>query len=233
MLPERYANRAVDFIARQGREPFFLYFAPAMPHVPLFAGERFRGKSAAGLYGDVLMEIDWSVGQILDALKQKGFEERTIVIFSSDNGPWTLFGDHAGSPGQLRGSKATVFEGGVRVPFIARFPGRIPPGSVCREPAATIDILPTLARLAGADLPAQRIIDGKEIWPLLAGEKNVKTPHEALFFYWGQQLQAIRSGPWKLHLPHPYSTVAPRGQRGRTWSAPKRNDRPRLVQSRE
>jgi len=210
----RYAARAVDFIERRKAEPFFLYFAPAMPHVPLFVSDQHRGKSGHGLYGDVMMEIDWAVGKILTALAQHGLSENTLVIFTSDNGPWTLYGDHAGSAGPLRGAKAGVFEGGVRVPCLMRWPGRIPAGSVCREVAATMDILPTLAKLAGAEPASERRIDGHDIWPLIAGEPGARSPHEALFFYWGQQLQAIRSGPWKLHVAHPYPVPDPPGQGG-------------------
>lgn len=213
-LPERYAQRAVKFIEQQSDEPFFLYLAPAMPHVPLFAGEQFRGKSGAGLYGDVLMEIDWTVGEILGALARRGLDEKTLVIFSSDNGPWTLFGDHAGSTGPLRGAKGNVFDGGVRVPCIMRWPGKIPAASTCKEVAATIDIFPTLARMVGGELPGDRTIDGKDIWPLIVGEAGAKSPHEALYFYWGDHLQAVRSGPWKMHVPHNYPVPDPPGSGG-------------------
>lgn len=210
-----YTERAVDFIARHRDRPFFLYVPHAMPHVPLFVSEKFRGKSRAGLYADVIREIDWSVGEILKALRRHGLEERTLVIFTSDNGPWLLYGNHAGSAGPLREGKATTFEGGVRVPFIARWPGRIPRGRVCGELAATMDLLPTLARLAGAELPRDRRLDGRDIGPLLRGEPGARTPHEAFYYYWGRELQAVRSGPWKLHFPHTYPRPDPPGADGR------------------
>ena len=179
-----------------------------MPHVPLFAGEKFKGKSKPGLYGDVIQEIDWSVGEILAALKKHGLEENTLVIFTSDNGPWLSYGNHAGSAGPLREGKGTVCEGGVRVPFVARWPGQIPAGSVQDEPAMTIDLLPTVAKLIGAELP-KHPIDGKDIGALLRGEPGAKCPHEAYFHYYAQgELQAVRSGKWKLMLPHTYRTMA-------------------------
>jgi arylsulfatase len=204
-----YAERAVKFIEKNKGRPFFLYLAHSMPHVPLFVSEKFRGKSRRGLYGDVVMEIDGSVGQILDALKAGGFDDRTLVVFTSDNGPWLRFGEHGGSAGPLREGKGTCWEGGMREPFVARWPGRIPAGGVCREPAMTIDLLPTIAKLAGAKLPARKI-DGLDIWPLLAGGRNAQSPHEAFYFYEMDQLQAVRSGRWKLQLPHTYRTLAGR-----------------------
>ena len=206
-LTTAYTDRAVKFIASNKDRPFFLYVAHNMPHVPLFVSDRFTGKSERGVFGDVLMEIDWSVGRILDALKANGLDEKTLVIFSSDNGPWLSYGDHAGSAGPLREGKGTAWDGGVRVPCVMRWPNRIPAGTVCREPAMTIDVLPTLAKLAGAELPKHRI-DGLDIWPLASGQVGAKSPHEALYFYWGQHLQAVRSGKWKLHFAHDYRTMA-------------------------
>jgi len=208
-----YTERAVKFIERNKDRPFFLYVPHAMPHVPLFVSGKFQGKSKRGLFGDVIEEIDWSVGQILAALKKHRLDENTLVMFTSDNGPWLSYGDHAGSAGHLREGKATTFEGGVRVPFIARWPGKIPSRSVCREPAMTIDLLPTIARIVGAELPAHPI-DGLDIRPLLSGRRGAKSPHEALFFYWDQHLQAIRSGPWKLHFAHSYVKPVPPGNGG-------------------
>ena len=158
------------------------------------------------MYGDVIMEIDWSVGEILEALRRHGLDENTIVLFASDNGPWLSYGNHAGSSGPLREGKGTTWEGGIRVPCIMRWPGKIPANSACTEPAMTIDIFPTVARLTGAALPSQTI-DGLDIWPLISGEENAASPHDALYFYWNDGLEAIRSGHWKLHFPHPYSTV--------------------------
>jgi arylsulfatase A-like enzyme len=205
-LTTAYTEHAVKFIEKHKDEPFFLYVPHTMPHVPLAASDKFKGKSKQGLYGDVIEEIDWSVGEILAALAKNGLDEKTLVMFSSDNGPWLSYGDHAGSADGLREGKMTTFEGGVREPFVARWPGKIPPKSVCREPMMTIDVLPTLAKLAGAELPKHKI-DGLDAWPLLAGEPNAKSPHEAFYFYWDRGLQAVRSGKWKLHFPHEYRTL--------------------------
>jgi arylsulfatase A-like enzyme len=214
-LTTRYTERAVSFIERHKDKPFLLYLAHSMPHVPLFVSDKFRGKTSRGLYGDVISEIDWSVGQILNALRQNKIDDNTLVIFTSDNGPWALYGDHGGSAAPLRGYKATAFDGGVRVPFIARWPKRLPAGRVIHNPAMTIDLLPTVARLIGAKLPADRIIDGRDLWALLSGVKNAPDPHDALYFYWGQELQAVRSGRWKLHLPHDYDIHTPGNGGGR------------------
>lgn len=204
-----YTARAVRFIEKNKDRPFFLYVPHSMPHVPLHVSDKFKGKSRQGMYGDVIMEIDWSVGQILSTIKRLELEERTLVIFTSDNGPWLSYGDHAGSVGPLREGKGTTWEGGVRVPCIMRWPGRIPAGTDCDEPTMTIDLLPTIARLVGAELPGHQI-DGKSTWPLMAGNPDARSPHEALYFYWGNQLQAVRSGRWKLHFPHEYRTLAGR-----------------------
>ncbi|MCA9247466.1 MAG: sulfatase [Planctomycetales bacterium] len=201
----RLTERAVALIDKNKSRPFFLYVPHIMPHVPIFASDSFRGRSQLGLYGDVIEEIDWSVGQILAALARHGLEENTLVIFTSDNGPFLGYGDHAGSPGPLREGKLTVFEGGVRVPCVMRWPGHIPPGRDCAEPIATIDLLPTFAALLGAPLP-ERTIDGVNIRPVLFGEPGAKPAREALYFYAGTELQAIRSDDWKLHFPHKYMT---------------------------
>jgi arylsulfatase A-like enzyme len=206
-LTADYTEHAVRFIAENKSRPFFLYLAHNMPHVPLAVSAKFKGTSRRGLYGDVIQELDWSVGQVLAALKDNGLGGRTLVLFTSDNGPWLSYGDHGGSAGPLREGKKTTWEGGVREPFLARWPGHIPAGTVCREPAMTIDLLPTLARLAGAKLP-ELPIDGKDIWPLLSGRPGAKSPQEAYYFYWQRELQAVRAGRWKLHLPHTYQTVA-------------------------
>ncbi len=209
-----YTEHAVDFIQRNHERPFLLYVAHAMAHVPLFVSEKFAEKSEQGLYGDVIMEIDWSVGQILKTLAEYELDENTLVIFTSDNGPWLSYGNHAGSAGLLREGKGTTWEGGVREPCIMRWPGRIPAGSVCHEFAATIDIVPTVARLIDAELPAHTI-DGKDIWPLMSGHPEARSPHEAYFYYWGRELQAVRSGDWKLHFPHNYRSLdGPAGKDG-------------------
>jgi arylsulfatase A-like enzyme len=211
-LTTEYAERAVRFIERHRDRPFFVYLPHAMTHVPLFVSEKFRGKTARGLFGDVMEEVDWSVGRILETLDRLGLAADTLVLFTSDNGPWLSYGDHAGSAGPLREGKGTAFDGGVRVPFVARWPRRIPAGTVCREPAMTIDLLPTFAGLAGAVPPA---VDGRDIGPLLRGEPGAKSPHEALFFYWGAELHAVRSGRWKLHFPHAYRSLKEPGSGGR------------------
>ncbi len=212
-----YTEHAVSFIARKKNRPFFLYVPHAMPHVPLHVSDKFKGKSQAGLYGDVIEEIDWSVGEILKAVRENGLDDRTLVMFASDNGPWLSYGNHGGSSGGLREGKGTTWEGGIREPFIARWPGRIAAGSVCREPAVAIDIFPTVARLTGAQLPARKI-DGMDIWPLLSGDPRAKNPHEAYFFYYNDnELWSVMSGRWKLHLPHTYNSLEgrPGGKDGR------------------
>jgi arylsulfatase A-like enzyme len=208
-----YTERAVSFIERNREKPFFLYVPHAMPHVPLFVSDKFKGKTGS-LYADVISEIDWSVGQILDTLKRTGLDDQTLVIFTSDNGPWLSYGNHAGSPGPFREGKGTTFEGGVRVPFVARWPGHIPKGHVAELPAMNIDMLPTLAVLAGATLHSGRPIDGRNVWPLMSGERGATAPHEVLYFYWGAELHAVRSGNWKLHLPHPYQSLEVAGNDG-------------------
>jgi arylsulfatase A-like enzyme len=206
-----YTERAVKFIERKKDQPFFLYLAHNMPHVPLHVSDKFKGKSDRGLFADVIMEIDWSVGEVLRALERNGVDDNTLVIFTSDNGPWLLYGNHAGSALPLREGKATTFDGGVREPCLMRWPGKIPAGSVCREMAWSMDLLPTIAKLAGSNAPMDRIIDGKDIWPLMSGARNARTPHEVYYGYWGQELQALRSGNWKLHLDHKYLTPKPAG----------------------
>jgi len=201
-----YTERAVKFIEKNKDKPFFVYVPHNMPHVPLFVSDKHRGKSQQGLFGDVIEELDWGVGQILTTLKRLKLDENTLVIFTSDNGPWLNYGDHAGSAGPLREGKGTMFEGGVRVPCVMRWPGKIPAGRECREIAATIDMLPTLAKLSGAELP-KLPIDGKDISPLMLGADGAKSPHDAYYFYWNRHLHAVRSGPWKMHFPHEYRTL--------------------------
>ena len=209
-----YTKRAVKFIEEKKDQPFFVYLAHAQPHVPLYVSDKFKGSTKRGLYGDVVAELDWGVGQILDALKRTGIDENTLVVFTSDNGPWLLYGDHGGSAGPLREGKGTSFEGGFRVPCVMRWPGTIPAGTTCSELAATIDLLPTIAGLAGSIVPSDRIIDGKDIRPLMVGEKNAKSPHQVFYYYAGRNLRAVRSGKWKLVLPHNYSQPAEPGRGG-------------------
>ena len=197
---------AVRFIRKNRNNPFFLYIAHPMPHVPLAVSDRFRNKSGKGLYGDVIMELDWSVGEVARELERNGLRENTLVIFTSDNGPWLVYGNHAGSAGPYREGKGTVWEGGVREPFIASLPGVIPAGSSIQVPAMTIDLLPTVAALTGSDMPS-RTVDGVNILPLLRGD-SIYSPHDALFFYYNvNELQAVQSGQWKLYFPHIYRTL--------------------------
>jgi arylsulfatase len=199
-LTTRYTERAVRFIERHKHEPFFLYLAHSMPHVPLGVSDKFEGHSAQGMYGDVIEEIDWSVGQVLAALDRHGLAENTLVIFTSDNGPWLNFGNHAGSAAPLREGKGTAFEGGPRVPAIMRWPGRIEAGSVSRRMASTIDILPTLAAITGAALP-ELPIDGVNILPLLEGDESA-VPRDQFHFYYAGELRAVREGVWKRVYQH-------------------------------
>lgn len=205
-LTREITRRSVAFIEENRDRPFFLYVPHPQPHVPLFVSDAFRGKSGRGLYGDVIMELDWSVGQIVQALRANGLERNTLVVFTSDNGPWLAYGDHAGSAYPLREGKGTSWEGGVREPFIASFPGRIPAGAVLDTPVMAIDLLPTVAGLCGAGRP-EREIDGKDIWPLLAGQ-TIESPQPAYFFYYNvNELQAVRRGDWKLVFPHRYRSM--------------------------
>ena len=206
-LTTQYTEKAVQFIEDHKDEPFLVYLPHSMVHVPLYVSEKFKGKSKRGLFGDVMMEVDWSVGQILDTLRKNKLDDNTMVVFTSDNGPWLSYGDHCGSAGPLREGKGTMFDGGCRESCVMWWPGKIPSGTSCSTPAMTIDILPTIAALVGADLP-DHTIDGKNIWSLIAGDEDAKSPQEAYFMYYGSQLQAVRSGKWKLHFPHGYRTMA-------------------------
>ncbi len=206
MLTTIYTEHAIDFIKRHKDGPYFIYLAHTMPHIPLYVSEKFAGQSQKGIYGDVIEEIDWSVGQINNTLVELGMEDNTLVIFTCDNGPWLIFGDHGGSAYPLREGKFTTFEGGQRVPCIMKWPGTIPPGSECNELASTIDLFPTIAGITKAELPTHKI-DGHDIIDLLSGKEDAKSPTEAFYFYRGWNLEAIRSGHWKLHLPHEYNKV--------------------------
>jgi arylsulfatase A len=215
-LTTRYTEHAVDFINRHKTHPFFLYVPHTMVHVPLGVSDKFLGKSGAGLFGDVVMEIDWSVGQILDAIKRNGLDDNTLVIFTSDNGPWLSYGNHAGSAGPLREGKGTMWEGGYREPCIMRWPGKIPAGTKCDELASTIDIFPTVAQLIGDSVPTDHKIDGNDIWPLMSGKSNATSPHEAFYCYYGRELRAVRDRRFKLVLPHKYRSLdgKPGGREG-------------------
>ncbi len=216
-LTKRYTDRALDFIERSAKaeRPFFLYLPHAMPHKPLAASEDFYTPETPGdLYADVIRELDFSVGRVFDKLKQLGLDDDTLVIFTSDNGPW-----YGGSTGGLRGMKARTWEGGLRVPMIARWPGKIPAGVVNNSPAGTIDILPTILKAAGVGIPSDRVIDGRNIWPLLT-DAGAESPHEALFAMHGTNLMTVRSGKWRLHVRPP----APAPNRGDDWVDPRGPD---------
>jgi arylsulfatase A-like enzyme len=198
-LTARYTEEAVKFITTNKDRPFFLYLPHTAVHVPLHPGERFKGKSANGAYGDWVEEVDWSVGRVLDTLRMLKLSDHTLVLFTSDNGPWLVMGKNGGVAGLLHGGKGTTWEGGMREPTIAWWPGTIAAASVCDAPLSEIDVLPTLVKLAGGAVPSDHAIDGHDIWPLLSGETK-DSPHEALFYFNGNQLQAVRSGPWKLAI---------------------------------
>ncbi len=197
-LIERYTDEAVKFIGSNRNKPFFLYLPHTMPHIPLFVSDEFYVEDVQKAYKATIEQIDHSVGRILAALKEAGVDKNTLVVFTSDNGPWLNKKHHAGSALPLRDGKFSTYEGGMREPCIMRWPDRIPAGKVCSEICGTIDLLPTFAGLAGAEIPADRVIDGKDIRTLMEGRPGAKTPHKAYFYYRGQTLQAVRSGKWKL-----------------------------------
>ena len=206
-LTRRYTDEAIAFIRTNQHKPFFVYLAHTMPHVRLAASEQFKGKSKRGLYGDVVEEIDCNTGRLLDALKELKLDTNTCVVFTSDNGPWIKPPgkprSHGGNAGPLRGGKTSSWDGGERVPCVMWSPGRIPASTTCREVASTMDILPTFAKLAGGQVPTDRVIDGHDITPLLHGQQGATSPTEAFYFYVQNHLQAVRAGDWKLVLPRP------------------------------
>ncbi len=208
-LTERYTDEAVTFIteAAANDRPFFLYLPHSMPHVPLFASQRFSGTSARGLYGDVIETIDWSTGKILDTLRDLGLAESTFVFFTSDNGPWLTYQLHGGSAGLLRGGKGSTWEGGMRVPGIAWWPSRIPAGQISKALGTTMDLYTTCLAMAGVELPADRTIDGVDVSPVLFAEGE--EANRPFFYYRGPELFAVRHGPWKLH----FKTQSGYGQR--------------------
>jgi arylsulfatase A-like enzyme len=209
---QRLTEGAIAFIERNRDKPFFLYVPHIMPHVPIFGREQFRGKSGRGLYGDVVQELDWGVGEIMATLRRLGLEENTLVIFSSDNGPFLSYGEHAGVAGPLREGKLTTFEGGHRTPCLVRWPGRVPAGRVSDALWTTMDLNVTLTKLVGAT-PANVKIDGADVLPLLTGQPGAKG-REEFWFYSGDELHAVRQGDWKLHVPHEFLTVAAEPGRG-------------------
>lgn len=205
-LTKALTERSTDFIREHSDEPFFLYLAHPQPHVPLFASEDFRGKSGQGLYADVIMEIDWSVGQILGTLESEGLSENTLVIFTSDNGPWLNYGTHAGSAYPLREGKGTAWEGGQREPCIVYYPGTLPAGRTLETPMMAIDVLPTIAEVTGASLP-EKPIDGNSYWSVWTGETS-DPPQDTYFFYYRvNELHGVRYKEWKLYFPHTYRTL--------------------------
>lgn len=211
---KRFTDRATAFIRANKAKPFFLYLPHVMPHVPIFASKEFQGKSKRGRYGDVVEELDWSVGEVLKELKACGLEENTLVLFLSDNGPFLSYGTHAGSAAPFREGKLTTFEGGVRVPLLARWPGKVPAGRVCDDLFTGLDVLPTVAKLTGSGLPKAKI-DGVDLSPLVLGTKGAKGRGSFAYFS-GNDLHAVRAGKWKLHVPHEYLTVnGPPGKDGK------------------
>ncbi len=217
-LTTQYTERAVSFIRAHQKKPFFVYIPHSMVHVPLYVSSKFAGKSGAGLFGDVVMEVDWSVGEVLKTLKELNLDEKTLVIFTTDNGPWLSYGDHAGSAFPHREGKGTAWEGGIRVPALMRWPGKIPAGTTSDELACTVDILPTIAALIDADLPSHKI-DGHDIRQLMMGPEDSRSPYDTMPCYYAQdELHAIRDRQWKLILPHTYRTLA--GKPGGTGGIP-------------
>ncbi|MFG0290580.1 MAG: sulfatase [Rhodopirellula sp. JB044] len=214
-------RRSVEFIRdSKSGQPYFLYLPHPMVHVPLYVSERFAGKSEAGRFGDVMMEVDWSVGEIFRAIEESPHADNTLVIFTSDNGPWLSYGSHAGSAGVLREGKGTMWEGGCREPTIMHWPGRIPPGSSCDQLCSTIDLLPTIVQLVGGAIP-ERKLDGEVILALMSGENNATTPHRSVAgYYGGGQLQTVRNERFKLVFPHRYRTLA--GEQGGADGMPSR-----------
>lgn len=212
-LTRRYTDEAINFIKRSKDSPFFVYIPHTMPHIRLERSEPFVGKSEGGIYGDVIEEIDWNVGRIFETLREEGLDKNTYVFYMSDNGPWYLGSSeghikrigpdaeaHGGSALPLRGAKTSVWEGGLRVPCIMWAPGQIPAGTICSEIASTMDMLPTIATLAGGETPTDRVIDGHDITNILHGVQGATSPTQAFYYYTRTQLRAVRSGPWKLHL---------------------------------
>lgn len=219
-MVELYTKEAVDFIGRNKDQPFYLYFAHNAIHTPIYPGAAFAGKSSNGRFGDWVEEVDWSVGQVLDALRSQGLDKDTLVVFTSDNGPWLTKGADGGSAGPLRGGKGSTWEGGVRVPTLAWWPGRVPAGSVNDAVAATIDLLPTFVSLAGGTVPATPVIDGRDITPILLGQSK-ESAREAHYYFAGYNLQAVRQGRWKL-------AIAPQPEGNNLKKSPKMADGLRL-----
>ncbi|MCB4807860.1 sulfatase [Tamlana sp. 62-3] len=218
-LTKRYTNEAISFIDKNKKQPFFLYLAHTMPHTKLAVSDEFKGTSEGGLYGDVIEEIDYNVGRILNHLKQTGLDENTYVIYTSDNGPWWIKKEHGGHAEPLRGAKTSAWEGGFRVPAIVRAPGKVPAGKTSENIVATIDLLPTIAKIAGATLPKDRVIDGVDVSEIIHA---ISTELDRPFFYYQHHiLRAVRKGKWKLHLPHQPKTNSIVHRKWPIHSAPK------------
>lgn len=200
-----YTERSIAFIRKHRDEPFFLYLAHSMPHVPLAVSDKYKGKSEQGLFGDVMMEIDWSIGEVWKTVCELGLEEHTLLVITSDNGPWANYGNHAGSAGGLREAKATTFDGGNRVPCIVYWKGHTKPGTICNRLASNIDLFPTLAEITGAPLPARKI-DGVSILPLIEGEESANPRESFVYYYHKNDLEAVTDGEFKLVFPHKYVT---------------------------
>ncbi len=210
-MTTRLTERAVQFIQNHKDKPFLLYLPYTQPHVPLGVSDKFRGKSGEGLYADVIMEIDWSVGEIMKTLKTNGLDENTLVMFTSDNGPWLSYGNHAGSTGGLREGKGTTFDGGQRVPFIVRMPGQIPAGKVSDQILSALDIAPTLIELTDSHMPRMNRLDGENVWGILTGQVQ---EHQPFYFVYNGQVEAVRDGKWKCIAPHKYRMVVTPGKDG-------------------
>ncbi len=200
-LTTLYTEKAVSFIKKNSKKPFFLYLPHTMPHVPIAVSDKFKDKSGEGLYADLMLEIDWSVGEIMKTLKEQGIDENTMIIFTSDNGPWINYGNHAGSTGGLREGKGVSYEGGHRVPGIVRWKGKVPAGVVCNQLTSTIDLLPTIASICGTSLPKNKI-DGVSLMPILNGDMTAKPREFFAYYYRRNNLEAVRKDQWKLVLPH-------------------------------
>ncbi|MCL4124580.1 UNVERIFIED_CONTAM: hypothetical protein GTU68_036383 [Idotea baltica] len=214
-LTKRYTKAATEFIETNREAPFFLYMAHSFPHIPLFASEDFEGKSTRGLYGDVVEELDWSVGQIMGKVRDLGLSENTFVFFTSDNGPWLVMNNRGGSAGLLREGKGCTWEGGMREPAIAWWPGKIAPGQVTQSIASTMDLFVTALKLGGGELPTDRVYDGVDMMPILTGPTS--TVRDDVYYYLGRELFAVRKGPWKMH----YKTFTPyRGQKPEVHDPP-------------
>jgi len=213
LFTKNFTDRALDVINRDQEDPFFIYLAYNQPHVMLYASDEFDGKTGKGLYRDVMTEIDYSLGRLKSALKQKNIDENTLIIFTSDNGPWRLFGNHAGSTGPFREEKGTSFEGGSHMFGVMNWPAQIKAGTVIDEPAMTVDIYKTIATMLGSDQP-NAIMDGRDIMPFLTNEKSISTEQFPYYFYKERTLEAMRYGKWKFYFPHNYRHVSVEGNYG-------------------